>query len=76
MKERSYQLIQHLRCAMYPQVFSDNSKGGTSSIAVSFHLQTAAELLGQMLNTAIPGCDTIPQLVTEFMDEPIFYPLN
>jgi len=70
MKDRSFRLIQHLRCAMYPQVFSNDSRGGgTSSIAVSFHLQSAAELLGRMLQTAMPGCENIEALVNEFMDE-------
>lgn len=70
MKDRSFRLIQHLRCAMYPQVFSSDSRGGgTSSIAVGFHLQNAADLLERMLETAMPGCTNTEELVKEFMNE-------
>lgn len=55
MKERITRLIQHLRAALYPQIFGIGIRcSASSAIYVSFQLQTAAELLGRILDTVLP----------------------
>ena len=60
LKERAVRLIGHLRCAMYPQIFGASSRSESSSdIAVSYSLQSAAELLRRILDAvSAPGTDT------------------
>ena len=50
MKERVARLIALLRSAMYPHIFGTSSRRGSaaSAIAVSYNLQSAAELLEQI----------------------------
>ena len=56
MKERVARLIALLRSAMYPHIFGTSSRRGSaaSAIAVSYNLQSAAELLEQILTTLQP----------------------
>ena len=56
MKERVTRLIGLLRSAMYPHIFGASSRRGSaaSAIAVSYNLQSAAELLEQILATIQP----------------------
>ena len=67
MKERVVRFISLLRSAMYPHVFGTSSRqtSGTS-IAVSYNLQRAAELLEQLLSSIRPGhcIIPIPSLIT------------
>ena len=56
MKARVVRLIALLRGAMYPSVFGTSSrKSNVSSIAVSYNLQQAAELLEQLLESVRPA---------------------
>ena len=56
MKERVARLIALLRSAMYPHIFGASSRRGSvaSAIAVSYNLQSAAEILEQILTTLQP----------------------
>ena len=69
MKERITRLIQHFRAALYPQIFGIGIRcSASSAIYVSFQLQSAAELLGRILDTVLPGEDNASK-VSEFLDE-------
>ena len=68
MKERVVRLIGLLRSAMYPHVFGSSRQSATS-IAVSYNLQKAAELLEQLLGTVEPGRDDRGELVLRFLQE-------
>ena len=73
MKERVTRLIALLRSAMYPHIFGTSSRRGSaaSSIAVSYNLQSAAELLEQILQTLQPkrGDEEIDASVLEFLEQ-------
>ncbi len=73
MKERVTRLIALLRSAMYPHIFGTSSRRGSaaSSIAVSYNLQSAAELLEQVLQTLQPvrSDEEIYASVLEFLEQ-------
>ena len=71
MKERVERLIRLLRSTMYPHVFATASRRGSadSSIAVSYNLQSSAELLEQILSTLLPdkSNDEIDEIIFRFL---------
>ena len=73
MKERVVRLIGLLRSAMYPHIFGTSSRRGSaaSAIAVSYNLQSAAELLEQILATLQPerSEDEIDEVVLRFLEQ-------
>ena len=73
MKERVVRLIGLLRSAMYPHIFGTSSRRGSaaSAIAVSYNLQSAAELLEQILTTLQPerSEDEIDEIVLRFLEQ-------
>ena len=66
-------LIGLLRSAMYPHIFGTSSRRGSaaSAIAVSYNLQSAAELLEQILATLQPerSEDEIDEVVLRFLEQ-------
>ena len=73
MKERVTRLIGLLRSAMYPHIFGASSRRGSaaSAIAVSYNLQSAAELLEQILATIQPGQteDETDAVILRFLEQ-------
>ena len=73
MKERVARLIALLRSAMYPHIFGTSSRRGSaaSAIAVSYNLQSAAELLEQILTTLQPErtVEETDTLILRFLEQ-------
>ena len=70
MKERAVLFISLVRGAMYPTVFGAvTRRSGHSSIAVSYNLQRASEVLERLLQTVLPGRDGVDDLVLRFLEE-------
>ena len=73
MKERVARLIALLRSAMYPHIFGTSSRRGSaaSAIAVSYNLQSAAELLEQILFTIQPELseDETDAIILRFLEQ-------
>lgn len=73
MKERVARLIALLRSAMYPHIFGTSSRRGSaaSAIAVSYNLQSAAELLEQILTTLQPErtVEETDSLILRFLEQ-------
>ncbi len=68
LKSQSIQLVQLLRSALYPQVFSKEvGDGDFSPISVSYYLLQSAELLRSMLAAVMPEETDADGLICEYL---------
>ncbi len=69
MKERAIKLISLLRSALYPHVFGTASRQSSSTLTVSYNLQRAADLLGDILEIIQPDNDDNRTLILRFLQQ-------